>query len=237
DYDAFGQVLVDTNPGFQPFGFAGGLYDQDTKLTRFGARDYDPATGRWTAKDPILFGGGDTNLYGYVLNDPLNLIDLYGLQAAGEGPCPTRTCVGTARFSAVGPNQATGAGALSGFGVNPISGTVAVSPASFGLPFPEGAHLTAAQIRQRVQSQQTLAQAAGQITITPQGLNLNGGPTPSYTIGDIGDRNIRQSAIPRFDIYRFQSQQTALQFGIQDVRTTITLPATLQCPPGFREQQ
>ena len=55
DYDAFGQVLVDTNPGFQPFGFAGGLYDQDTKLTRFGARDYDPVTGRWTAKDPILF--------------------------------------------------------------------------------------------------------------------------------------------------------------------------------------
>ena len=24
DYSAFGQVLVDTNPGFQPFGFAGG---------------------------------------------------------------------------------------------------------------------------------------------------------------------------------------------------------------------
>ena len=32
----------DTNPGFQPFGFAGGLYDPDTKVVRFGARDYDP---------------------------------------------------------------------------------------------------------------------------------------------------------------------------------------------------
>ena len=41
DYDAFGQVLLDTNPGFQPFGFAGGLYDEQTKLVRFGARDYD----------------------------------------------------------------------------------------------------------------------------------------------------------------------------------------------------
>jgi hypothetical protein len=28
DYDSFGQVLADTNPGFQPFGFAGGLYDR-----------------------------------------------------------------------------------------------------------------------------------------------------------------------------------------------------------------
>ena len=74
-YDEFGNVLGDTNPGFLPFGFAGGLYDQDTKLVRFGARDYDPSTGRWTAKDPIGFNGGDTNLYGYVIADPINLLD------------------------------------------------------------------------------------------------------------------------------------------------------------------
>ncbi len=79
DYDEFGNVLTDTNPGFQPFGFAGGLYDHDTGLVRFGARDYDAETGRWTTKDPIRFGGGDTNLYGYVLNDPVNWIDPLGL--------------------------------------------------------------------------------------------------------------------------------------------------------------
>jgi RHS repeat-associated protein len=79
NYDEFGNVISDTNPGVQPFGFAGGLYDQDTKLVRFGARDYNPAIGRWTAKDPILFAGGDSNLYGYVLDDPLNRIDLSGL--------------------------------------------------------------------------------------------------------------------------------------------------------------
>jgi len=78
DYDDFGVVLMDSNPGFQPFGFAGGLYDSDTGLVRFGARDYDAQTGRWTAKDSILFDGGDTNLYGYVLNDPVNFLDPAG---------------------------------------------------------------------------------------------------------------------------------------------------------------
>jgi len=51
DYDEWGRAVLDTNPGFQPFGFAGGLHDRDTGLVRFGARDYDPETGRWTAKD------------------------------------------------------------------------------------------------------------------------------------------------------------------------------------------
>ena len=64
DYDEFGNITYDSNPGPQPFGFAGGIYARDTKLTPFGARDYDAETGRWTAKDPIRFDGADTNLYG-----------------------------------------------------------------------------------------------------------------------------------------------------------------------------
>ncbi len=79
DYNSFGNVLQDTNPGFQPFGFAGGLYDPDTGLTRFGARDYDAQVGRWTAKDPTLFHGGQPNFYVYAYNDPLNFYDLNGL--------------------------------------------------------------------------------------------------------------------------------------------------------------
>jgi RHS repeat-associated protein len=94
DYDEFGNVITDTNPGFQPFGFAGGLYDQDTKLVRFGARDYDPSTGRWTAKDPILFAAGDTNLYGYVFNDPVNVIDRVGLDGGTPGSPDAGTGLG-----------------------------------------------------------------------------------------------------------------------------------------------
>jgi RHS repeat-associated protein len=80
-YDSFGNSLEDTNPSFTiPFGFAGGLHDRDTGLVRFGYRDYDPEVGRWTAKDPIGFDGGVTDLYGYVVNNPVNFIDLYGLE-------------------------------------------------------------------------------------------------------------------------------------------------------------
>ena len=78
DYDVWGKVISDTNPGFQPFGFAGGIYDLHTELVRFGARDYDAESGRWTAKDPIRFDGGDGNLYGYVFSNPVNLTDPSG---------------------------------------------------------------------------------------------------------------------------------------------------------------
>jgi RHS repeat-associated protein len=79
DYDEFGQIVLDTAPGFQPFGFAGGLYDPDIKLVRFGARDYDAFTGRWTTKDPIRLRGRDTNFYGYARQNPLKWVDPRGL--------------------------------------------------------------------------------------------------------------------------------------------------------------
>jgi RHS repeat-associated protein len=80
DYDSFGNIIADSNPSFTvPFGFAGGLHDRDTGLVRFGYRDYSPELGRFVAKDPIDFAGGDTNLYAYVMNDPINLTDRYGL--------------------------------------------------------------------------------------------------------------------------------------------------------------
>jgi RHS repeat-associated protein len=80
-YDESGFIGIgqDTNPGFQPFGFAGGIHDPDTRLTRFGARDYDPRVGRWTARDPTLFYGGDSVLYRYAFGDPINYTDPRGL--------------------------------------------------------------------------------------------------------------------------------------------------------------
>ena len=93
-YDEFGRVISDTAQAYQPFGFAGGLYDAVTGLVRFGARDYDAEVGRWTAKDPILFDGGQGNLYVYAGNDLLNLLDITGLAPCplGSNPDGTNTC-------------------------------------------------------------------------------------------------------------------------------------------------
>ncbi|HEY3494483.1 MAG TPA: RHS repeat-associated core domain-containing protein, partial [Polyangiaceae bacterium] len=82
-YTAFGQV-TGTGLDWMPFGYAGGIYDGDTQLLRFGARDYDPAVGRWTTKDPIRFAGGYANLHTYVGNDPINVVDPSGLKDYSE---------------------------------------------------------------------------------------------------------------------------------------------------------
>ena len=44
DYDEFGRVTLDTAPGFQPFGFAGGLYDPDTGVIRVDPNRCDGCT-------------------------------------------------------------------------------------------------------------------------------------------------------------------------------------------------
>jgi RHS repeat-associated protein len=90
-YDAWGNVQnfkldgvdqgTDTSTWPIPHGFAGGLFDSDTGLVRFGVRDYDPLIGRWTARDPILFEGGQANLYVYVGNGPVMLLDPRGLSS------------------------------------------------------------------------------------------------------------------------------------------------------------
>lgn len=88
EYDSDGNLTSDTNPGFElPLGFAGGLADPDTGLVRFGWRDYDPAEGRWTALDPILFAAGEPNLYAYVGNNPVVRRDPQGLFAYDAGIC------------------------------------------------------------------------------------------------------------------------------------------------------
>ena len=81
DYDEFGNVTQDTSPGFQPFGFAGGLYDKDTGLVRFGARDYDPSVGRWTSK------GSRTNKSIEGDRQDLSVV-IYGSGGRGETGSP-----------------------------------------------------------------------------------------------------------------------------------------------------
>ena len=83
-YDPFGGIIKDSNPELRiPIGFAGGLHDRDLGFVRFGWRDYDTFTSRWTAPDPMGDAGGDPDWYGYCLDDPVNMNDPSGLAALG----------------------------------------------------------------------------------------------------------------------------------------------------------
>ncbi|MDQ7835907.1 MAG: RHS repeat-associated core domain-containing protein, partial [Humidesulfovibrio sp.] len=86
-YDSFGTLLqVRGDVVRLPIGFAGGLFDADTGLTRFVWRDYDADTGRFTALDPLGNKGGDSDWYGYCVDDPVNRVDVWGLKSNDDKP-------------------------------------------------------------------------------------------------------------------------------------------------------
>ena len=113
-HDEFGNVLEDTAPGFVPFGFAGGVYDADTGLVRFGVRDYEPLTGRWTSKDPIRFAGQQDNLYVYAFADPVNWIDTTGLDPSFIFVAGTALAGAGVAILAAGTSPAWGGALLAG---------------------------------------------------------------------------------------------------------------------------
>jgi RHS repeat-associated protein len=78
EYDVFGNPTFPVGgEGVQPFGFAGAIWLRHARFWHMGARDYDPAVGRWTSKDSIRFAGG-SNLYVYCEGDPVNFVDTTG---------------------------------------------------------------------------------------------------------------------------------------------------------------
>jgi RHS repeat-associated protein len=85
-YDAFGNILTQTAPSETGlYSYAGMEYDANTGLYSDRARYYNPQTQQWLSQDPMGFGAGDSNLYRYVNNDPLNAIDPSGQALFVEG--------------------------------------------------------------------------------------------------------------------------------------------------------
>ena len=86
-YDAFGNITYQTpSPSVTPLYFwTGRETDVETGLQYNRARYYDPETGRWFSQDPLGFDAGDSNLYRYVKNAPVNASDPSGLLPWPDG--------------------------------------------------------------------------------------------------------------------------------------------------------
>ncbi len=77
DYDPYGNPLQTTAP-VTDFGYADMFIHQPSGINLTLNRAYDAYSGRWLSRDPAGEAGG-INLYGYVEQNPVNLIDSYGL--------------------------------------------------------------------------------------------------------------------------------------------------------------
>jgi hypothetical protein len=58
---------------------------------------------RWTGKDPVLFAGVDTNLFAYTLNEPVNLVDLWGRDPGDSFATPNEAAI--AAISEINPRS------------------------------------------------------------------------------------------------------------------------------------
>jgi len=104
------QTYGESNTTAGTFRYTGARIDAETNgLYNFRARMYSPALGRFLQVDPIGYSGG-INLYAYVGNDPLNLIDPYGLSPDS----PSSTWASVIALPGVGTAGDILAGASSG---------------------------------------------------------------------------------------------------------------------------
>lgn len=89
-YSAFGEEQIYNESGkkitnsMNPWRYCSKRSDDETGWVFFGRRFYFPELGRWVTKDPSGFEGG-SNLYAFVQNTPLTLLDFFGLVAEGVG--------------------------------------------------------------------------------------------------------------------------------------------------------
>ncbi|MDB9524569.1 hypothetical protein PN498_01095 [Oscillatoria sp. CS-180] len=79
-FDSYGNLVSETNSTVDSrYAFTGREYDEETGLYYYRARYYNGELGRFISQDPIGFQGGDSHLYRYVNNYPVNSTDPSGL--------------------------------------------------------------------------------------------------------------------------------------------------------------
>ena len=88
--EPFGTNWANENPGGAgifdlPLRYPGQYFDKETTIHYNYSRDYDPALGRYIESDPIGLAAG-LNTYGYVVGNPIGLVDPYGDVSRAPGP-------------------------------------------------------------------------------------------------------------------------------------------------------
>jgi len=77
DYAPFGNVAVGSGDFASLLQWSSEFFDEDVGVVSYLSRNYDPSTGRWLSRDPLLQDG--YNLYLYVRNQPMLRADALGL--------------------------------------------------------------------------------------------------------------------------------------------------------------
>ncbi len=74
-------VLAESETFAQPFKYVGklGVMSEANGFYYMRARYYDPMVGRFISEDPLGFDGGNVNLFAYGGNNPLLVVDPWGL--------------------------------------------------------------------------------------------------------------------------------------------------------------
>ena len=80
DYDPYGRRTKLSGTFDSDFGFTGHYFHAPSGLHFAPFRAYSAEFGRWISRDPIEEEGG-INLYAYVSNNPVNLVDPLGLSS------------------------------------------------------------------------------------------------------------------------------------------------------------
>lgn len=96
DFGVFGDLRLSTGTVSSDYKFTGKELDQENNLEYFGARYYDSGLARFVSIDPVLLGDFSKflanpqalNSYSYALNNPIALIDPFGLSTATVNPMP-----------------------------------------------------------------------------------------------------------------------------------------------------
>ncbi|GIF75450.1 RHS repeat-associated core domain-containing protein [Asanoa siamensis] len=110
-YDPYGNQLSASQQVPNPWRYAAGMLDGPTGLTKFGARYYDPALGRFSQRDP----SGQDLPYGYAGCNPVNNTDPTGLSWQCALAEYSTFALAGAIFGALGFGVGGPAGATIGF--------------------------------------------------------------------------------------------------------------------------